>query len=264
MAVDVAAHVLHGVVEVHAPKVSEADRAVEVGEGLLARLVGRKVITRGEGVAGVYTYAYARLVLHEVYDARQMGEVISEIGALAGGVLDDGRDAVRLLEGDVYRLGDAAQALLLRDGLQVAARVEVEAVEPQSLAPLHLVQERGARLGEPLVRRVSEVDQIAVVGQYLLRRVSVLGTSLLETFDLRVGEGRGGPLTLVLGEECESRGSDVVCVARGVLHTARGADVCAYVFHDGSNFTSANVTNIVKNSNFVPIMRPARKGRYGK
>ena len=107
MAVDVAAHVLHGVVEVHAPKVSEADSAVEVGEGLLARLVGRKVITCGEGVAGVYTYAYARLVLHEVYDARQMGEVISEIGALAGGVLDDGRDAVRLLEGDVYRLGDA-------------------------------------------------------------------------------------------------------------------------------------------------------------
>ncbi len=54
VAVDPAAAGLQGVVQVHAPQVAESDDAVELLEEAVAGRRRRKVVARGEGVAGVY------------------------------------------------------------------------------------------------------------------------------------------------------------------------------------------------------------------
>ena len=77
-----------------------------------------------------------------------------------------------------------------------------------------------------------EVDEIRVVGQYLLRAVAVGVARLAESVDLARGERLGHPLALVLGEECEGRGPYCVCVGGGVVHTSCGAYMSSEIFHN--------------------------------
>ena len=64
-------------------------------------------------MTGINADTHARLVLDLVDDIRQVFEPESQVGTLSGRVLDDGRDALRAVEGDIDRLGDAVQACLL-------------------------------------------------------------------------------------------------------------------------------------------------------
>ena len=89
--------------------------------------------------------------------------------------------------------------------------MEVQTVQPQLLATLHLVEKRRARLLQPVALRMSEVDQVRIVWQDLGRR--------------------GDPLPLVFGEKCESRSPYLVRIGGGVLHTSRSAYVCSDIFH---------------------------------
>ena len=234
MAVDAAAQNLHRIVQVHAFQVSESDDAFQLGERGVARLARPEVVPRREGVAGVDADAHPRFVLHALDQIGEVLEAESEVRTLPRGVLDHRRHAVRAVERHVDRLGDPVERLLLGDLLQVAAGMEVQPVEAQQFAPLHLVEERRARFFERFLLGMSEVDQVRVVGQNLCGRVAVAFARLAEGVDLARGERFGDPLPLVLGEKGEARGSDSVCVGRSVLHAARSAYVRSEIFHSCS------------------------------
>ncbi len=198
--IDAAAERFGRIVEVHAAEVAKTHRAVDQGEGALACLGGAQVVAGGEGVAGVDAEPYSRLILDAVDDIGQLLECEAEVGALSRSVFDNGRNAACRVERYVDRLGDAVERLYLRNFLQVAARVEVEAVESQRLAALHLVEERCPRLFEGFALGVAEVDQVAVVRQYLPGGVPLLGACLAECLDLCRGKGGSVPLPLVFGK----------------------------------------------------------------
>ena len=109
--------------------------------------------------------------------------------------------------------------------------MKIQAVESQTLATLHLVDERGARLLQPLRFGMAKVYKVAVVRQNLMWCKAIFVASLAEGSHLLVAECGGCPLTLILGKEGESRRPYLESVARGVINTARCADVSSKIFH---------------------------------
>ena len=151
--------------------------------------------------------------------------------ALSGRILDDGRYPLRLFERQVYRLGNAREALVNRNLLQVAARVEVQQLQPQLLAALHLVEKSLPALLQPLGLRVSQVDEVAVVRQDMFGGKTILRAVLAKLLYTLLRQGCRLPLPLILGKESESLRSDGVCIYRGVLHATRGTYMSSNVFH---------------------------------
>ena len=91
MAVVVRGQGLLRVVQVHPAQVAQAHGLVHpLEEGLQARLRGQ-VEARAVGMGRVQADADARLVLHPRDDAPQLLRLRAQVGALAGGVLDDYR-----------------------------------------------------------------------------------------------------------------------------------------------------------------------------
>ena len=109
--------------------------------------------------------------------------------------------------------------------------MEVQSVESQLFAAVHLVEKGCARLLECLALGMSEIDQVGVVGQDLCRGVASLLTGAAEGFDLLGLQGGCDPLALVLGEQGEGRGPDGTGVCGGVLDPACSTYVGSEVFH---------------------------------
>ena len=143
-------------------------------------IVVTDVVACRVGVAGVEAYAYAALVLDAANDLGELIEGKADIAALPCGVLNDSSDALSLVEGDIDTLGNASQTLFFAELIEVTARVEVEHGEPQLLAAVHLIVEGSARLFQPLFLGVTQIDEVAVVGQYVACIVAILCAALLE------------------------------------------------------------------------------------
>lgn len=154
-------------------------------------------------MAGIDADADAGFIFHAVDDGREVLELKAEVAALASGVFDHRSNAFGLRQCDIDRFGDARQALLLRDLLQMAAGVEVEQRQPQLLAAGHFINEGITGFFQRFFHRVAEVNQVAVVRQDLPRAKVILFTGGFEFGDGLVAERRGAPLALVLGEEGE-------------------------------------------------------------
>ena len=144
VAVHMAACILFAVVEVDSTEILLAYQAVELLEAEHIAHLGREVVAGGEGVAGVYADAHAALVVDACNDAGDVLELPSEVGALSGGVLDDGRHALCLAQCHVHLAGYLVKAFLFAYLVQMAAGVEVEHGEAQLLCSLHLVEEGSA------------------------------------------------------------------------------------------------------------------------
>ena len=69
------------------------DGAVEFRPGVAIALLRLQVVAGRVGVASVDADAHAALVVDAADDAGDMLELPAEVGALSGGVLDDGRRA---------------------------------------------------------------------------------------------------------------------------------------------------------------------------
>ena len=231
MTIDSRSESFLGIVEVHASQVVEAYYAVELLPCAGKSFVGGKVVACCIGVAGVYAYAYAALVFYAVYDGGQVCKVVAYVAALSGGVFYDGCYALCVVEGDVYALGYAGYAGVGVYGSQVASGVEVEHRQAQCLAALHLAYKRLSRFFKSFGFGVSEVDEVAVVGQYVLGGVAILLAGCLEGFDALGREGGGLPLALVLGEEGKCACSYGMCIDGGVFYATLCAYVCSYIFH---------------------------------
>ena len=192
-----------GIIQVHAAQILEADDTLEVGKGLLAGFGAAQVIAGSERVAGIDADADAGFIFHAVDNRREVLELKAEVAALAGGVFDHRGDAFGLRQRDIDRFGDARQARLLRDLLQMTAGVEVEQRQPQLLAAGHLINEGITGFFQRLFHRMAEVNQVAVVRQDLPGAKVILFAGGFEFGDGFVVERRGAPLALVFGEEGE-------------------------------------------------------------
>ena len=226
-----AAQNFHGVVQVHSLQVPEPDHTFQLRKGFVAGLRRPQVVSGGKGMAGVDADPHARFVFDPLDQVGQMFEGEPEVRTLSGRVFDHGRHAAGLVQCDVDRLGNQVERPFGRNLLQVAAGVEVQPVEPQRFAALHLVEEGCARLLQSLPFGMPEVNQVRVVGQYLRGCIPVRVAGFAEGVDLRCGKRRGHPLALVLREKGEARGPDPVCIGGRVFHTSRSTYVCSDIFH---------------------------------
>ena len=78
---------------------------------------------------------------------------------------------------------------------------------------------------------MTQIYQVAVVGQYLSRAIAKAFTLSLESRNGRLREGRRMPLSLVFREQGKGRRPDLVSTHGSVLDTSRRADMCSDVFH---------------------------------
>ena len=157
----------------HPAQVFKAHHAVELGKGGGGCLFAAQIVTGGKRVTGINTDADAGFILHALDDRRQMLKPEAEVAALTGGVLNHCGDAFGLRQRNVDGFGNAREALLFRDLLQVAAGVEIEQRQPKLLTAGKLINKRLAGFLQRLINRMTEVNQVAVVGQDLRRGVVV-------------------------------------------------------------------------------------------
>ncbi|MNP36142.1 hypothetical protein D3C76_1295080 [compost metagenome] len=113
--------------------------------------------------------------------------------------------------------------------------MEVEVAEAKLLAALELVQKRIPGLGQGIGVRMTQIDEVAVVGQDLLGAKARLVAGLFEGANAGLGERRRLPLALVLGEQGEGIGPDGLRAGDGVFHPAGGTDVGSDKFHNISS-----------------------------
>lgn len=129
----------HAVVQMDSAKIIETNDPVEFLPNLI---VGSgEVIAGSEGVACIHADAHPAFVFHEADDVGQLFQAVAHVRTLTCSVFDDGCYAGGLVKGDVDTLGDASEAFFRCFTVEVAAGVEVEAVEAELFATLHLVKE---------------------------------------------------------------------------------------------------------------------------
>ena len=100
--VDMAATGFLAVVEVYGTKVAEAYGLLKFVESESVAHFVAEVVAGGKGVAGVYADTDAAFVVDAFDDAGNVGEGVAKVGALSGGVLNDGGDSFGLGQGRVY------------------------------------------------------------------------------------------------------------------------------------------------------------------
>ena len=133
---------------------------------------------------------------------------------------------LRAVEGDIDRLGDAVQALLRRNSVQVAARMEIKTVEAEGLAAAHFVDEGRPGLLEPFALGMPQVDQVTVVRQDAPGHVTPGPAILSESRDLGRRQGRCAPLTLVFGKRAKPV-APILCAFKGAFSGPPAALTCA-------------------------------------
>ncbi len=232
---------LLGIVQVHSLEVlpphypseflEDCVEAASFGEKA-ASVTHTQIISCGKSVAGVDADSHAGFVLHLVNDFGKMFEAEAEVASLPCRILDHSGNSRGLVKRHIYALGYPAQAFRFGNLPQMASRMEIEPVKAQLPATLHLVEEGGAGLAQPLVFGMPEIDQVTVVGKNAVGNETQFFAILLEEGDALLRKGRGDPLALVFRKDGESVRAYGRCIERGVFHPSRRAYMCSEIFHD--------------------------------
>lgn len=217
------------VVQVDGTQVAEAYGLFKFLEYLV--ILFHQIVSGGEGVAGVQTDTYARLVVHAVDDVAQLLELVAHVAPLAGRVFDDSCHARCPCQYQVNRLRHSVQTLFQRNLVQVAAGMKVQQLQSQLFAALHLVQKGCTAFGQPLLLGMSQIDEVAVVWQDVACIQFVLLAVLLEEANAAFSQRFRHPLTLVLGEQGKSVCTDFMCMDGGGFYTAAGRYMCSDILH---------------------------------
>ena len=146
VAIHVSGQLLLRVVEVDTSQVGEADHLVEVAKRLGKSLRCTDLVACRQGVGRIDANAYTALILYPLDDRGDLLEGVAQVGTLPRRILDHGSHTLGLRQGPVDGVGNQGQAGLRLDLLQVAARMEVQKLQPQLLAATHLVEEGLSRL----------------------------------------------------------------------------------------------------------------------
>ena len=167
----------------HAAEITEADQTLEfIHRGGVA-FRSFEVVAGGKGVAGVKTDSNAGLVFDAFDDVSKMLKPPAEVASLSGGVLDDGRHAFRFGKSGVDALRNQGKTLLVGDRFQRTARMKIQPVQTERHAAFHLADEGVERLRALCRIRVAHVDQIAVVGEYVVWGKTAFGAVPFEGGD---------------------------------------------------------------------------------
>src|SRR5699024_6269915 len=113
----------------------------------------------------------------------------------------------------------------------MAARVQLEPRKPPLFATLHVIYKGIARFFQSFSDRMSELNQIALVGKNLRRSVVIFFTGRLAFIDGLRRERCGTPLTLVFGEQGKRGCVDFGGANCGICQTASSTNVRSNVFH---------------------------------
>ena len=214
-----------------AAQITEADGAFKRLHRLFVAFFAFEVVSGGKRVAGVDADADARSVADHFHDARELFERIPEIASLSCGVFQHCRDALRFIQRRIDRFRDQTETLFFRDFAQMAAGMEVQAVQAEQHASRHFIRESLPRLFAFYGVGISEIDQIAVMRQNVFRCVSVFPAVRLECLNGCFRQRRTRPLPLVFCEHGERFRPDRGGVQRGVFDTSGNGDMGTDVFH---------------------------------
>ena len=174
-------------------------------------------------MAGVDAHSHSGLLLNPRYNPGYVLKLVAHIGALACGGFNHchhspgGRVSQRL----VHRGGNQVQAFLFGNLLKVATRVEVHIFKPKLAGPGQLLGKGGQRPAPFLRICIAQVDQVAVVGEYVIGREAALSHRRLELVNLLHSQWLCTPLLLVLCEHGKCVGTDCFCIKRGIEKPAR-------------------------------------------
>jgi hypothetical protein len=113
----------------------------------------------------------------------------------------------------------------------MTAGMEIQESESQVFAAAHFIEKGLARPGTLIGFGVSQVYQIAVVGQNVLGFISGVFTVAMKRIDTLGGKWPRLPLALVFGEEGKSSGSYGPGVERRIFHAAADTDMGANILH---------------------------------
>ena len=235
MAIDVTTHPLLAVVQVDTTEVVEPDNPIELLESLFVPSLRAQVVTGRKGMACVDADAHTALVVDASNDACQVGEVVTEVGPLPCRILNHRHGGCGLRQSQVDALRNEVQTGFGRYLVEVRTRVEVDQRQTQLLGALHLVQEGGTALLQSLLRWVSEVDEITVMGQHMFRLDVGLLQGLLEGCNVLRVERFADPRLLAAGEERQGITTYSNGLCHSVFNTASGRCMCSNVFHSAQN-----------------------------
>ena len=172
MAVHPGAQVLFGIIQVHGLQVAQPHDIIKGLHGRFETLWGSDVVAGAKGMTGIQADTDPVRIFYIGNDGRQVFEDKAHIAPLARGVLDNGAHATGFGKGHVDGFGNPGQAFFLIDFAQVAARMKVEVFKAQLFTPLHFINKGSPGFGQALGLGVPQINQVAVMGQDMIRRIS--------------------------------------------------------------------------------------------
>ena len=109
-----------------------------------------------------------------------MPELIADIAALPGCILNDRRNALRLTQRNVNGFGNPIQASLNGNLVQMTARMKIQQLQIQLFATLHFIQKSCTAFLQPFFFRMPQVYQITVMGKNVTCIQSIFPAILLK------------------------------------------------------------------------------------
>src|SRR5207253_4719013 len=205
---------------------SPADGRLALGHGAPVARRGPDVVAGREQMAGIQADAEPLGPSRALDERGQLAERAADRVAGAGGVLERDLDAIArgARERLVERGGDPSEPGL-EPGAHVRARMEDDAREAERLRALELVGERGHRLGPQGRIRISQVDEVARMGEDVSDRCRTTGCGERPRFIRR--EGLGRPLSLVFQEDLDRAAAELAPALEGQMQPTRDGYVSA-------------------------------------
>ena len=177
------------------------------------------VVPGGEEVTGIQADPHAVLFFHEIDDRAQVFEAVTDCGSLAGGDLQcraggECRERLwmTLIESAMRRIPSSSPLP------HVCAGVDNETGDAEVLAPVQLVEERGAGAGQHVLLRGAEVDEVGGVGHDRADGGSRRGGT--EELDLLTSLGLCLPAAGVLHEHLHGGAADPFAACESGVNAA--------------------------------------------
>src|SRR6056297_1872700 len=180
VAVDFAAELRFCVVDVDTHQLLEADDPLEGLHGLLIGLLGPQIVSGGKYMTGVDAHPDPIGVGRLIDESCQVFEAVTDVRSLSSSGFHNQLDYPCITKSGVHSLGIQGDALLLADLPEVASGMKIEEWNVQLFGPLSFVNKRIQRFLPFFLIRITQIDEITVVGQHVFGPDSDLLEVLLE------------------------------------------------------------------------------------
>jgi hypothetical protein len=121
----------------------------------------------------------------------------------------------------------------------MAAGMKIKTAQPQLPAPVHFIHKSITGFFQAFPVRMTDVNQIPVMGKDMSLMVALVGTVFPESVNRFRGQESGPPLSLIFSKKGKCAGAYPGGIEGGVFDTARYADMRADVLHPLHSGTAA-------------------------